>query len=302
VADPIGTSPQVTVIIPTYNSSGTLQLTLQTVLQQDLAELEVWVVGDGCTDDSEHVVASFEDPRVSWMNLARNSGGPSAPRNEGLRRARGRFIAYVGHDDLWFPWHLSGLLACAAEGLYDFVCSLGAIIGPSGLIGAFTLPQEPWNRGTALSPSNWLHRRELIDVAGTWNESLLTAHDRDFAQRMLAKGVTVGLRKDLSVLKFPSMLWRTYSLTSQFPQISYVAAIQRNPDALRLELMTELVAQASSQGWGPRAPHDSLKRLLRALQRRAVEIYGVSRWPLSWIQYRRWRRGAGLTAGRRRRS
>ena len=105
-------SPIVTVIIPTYNSSGTLRLSLETVLQQDFTDYEIWVIGDNCSDDSEAVVMSFRDKRVQWINLSVNSGTPSVPRNEGLRRARGRFIAYLGHDDLWFPWHLSQLVDC----------------------------------------------------------------------------------------------------------------------------------------------------------------------------------------------
>ena len=83
-------TPAVTVIIPTYNSSGTLRLTLETVLLQDFDDFEVWVVGDGCTDDSETVVSSFGDKRFHWVNLPVNSGTPSVPRNEALRRARGR--------------------------------------------------------------------------------------------------------------------------------------------------------------------------------------------------------------------
>ena len=50
----------VTVIIPTYNMSPVLKLTLKSVLLQDFADFEVWVVGDGCSDDSESVVASLD--------------------------------------------------------------------------------------------------------------------------------------------------------------------------------------------------------------------------------------------------
>jgi len=57
-------SPTVTVVIPTYNSSGTLRLSLETVLWQDFVDFEVWVVGDGCTDDSETIISSFGDTRV----------------------------------------------------------------------------------------------------------------------------------------------------------------------------------------------------------------------------------------------
>ncbi len=96
-------APSVTVIVPTFNSSATLRLALQSVLNQEFQDFEVWVVGDGCTDDSAQVALSFNDNRINWINLAQNSGSPAAPNNEGLRRARGRYIAYLGHDDLWFP-------------------------------------------------------------------------------------------------------------------------------------------------------------------------------------------------------
>jgi teichuronic acid biosynthesis glycosyltransferase TuaG len=99
-----GNSPLVSVIIPTFNSSRTLKWSLESVLRQDMSDLDVWVVGDGCTDDSAVVVDSFGDPRVHWINLPVNSGTPSKPRDEGLRHAHGRLIACLGHDDLWFPW------------------------------------------------------------------------------------------------------------------------------------------------------------------------------------------------------
>jgi glycosyltransferase involved in cell wall biosynthesis len=67
--------------------------------------------GDACTDDSAELVASYRDPRLHWFNLPTNSGYQSAPHNEGLRRARGRYVAYLNHDDLWLPNHLERLVA-----------------------------------------------------------------------------------------------------------------------------------------------------------------------------------------------
>src|SRR3954471_8288451 len=106
-------APLVSVIIPTWNRAPMLRLAIATVLAQDLAggDFEVLVIGDACTDDSAAVVASFADPRLHWHNLAQNSGSASVPTNAGLRRARGRYIAHLGHDDFWFPWHLSALVS-----------------------------------------------------------------------------------------------------------------------------------------------------------------------------------------------
>jgi hypothetical protein len=106
-------SPLVTVVIPTWNWSSVLPWSIASVRAQTMADLELLVIGDGCTDDSADVVAAARggDRRVRWINLATNAGTQVAPNNEGLRRARGTFIAYLGHDDLWLPSHLERLVA-----------------------------------------------------------------------------------------------------------------------------------------------------------------------------------------------
>jgi glycosyltransferase involved in cell wall biosynthesis len=64
--------PLVTVITATFNSSGALKFTLQSLLNQEFQDFEGWIIGDGCTDDSERVVASCRDRRLRWTNLPRN--------------------------------------------------------------------------------------------------------------------------------------------------------------------------------------------------------------------------------------
>ncbi len=292
-------SPTVTVIIPTYNSSGTLRLTLETVLRQDFADFEVWVVGDGCTDDSETVVFSFGDQRLHWMNLPKNSGTPAKPRNEALRHARGRFVAYLGHDDLWFPWHLAGLVDCIKENSRDFVFSLGLALSPKGIVGSFTLPDKAWERKKALSPSNWLHRKELIEVIGPWSAEIRLGDDRDFLQRILAAKVRVGFRQQLSVLKFPAGAWRMYSLTSNFPQSSYVEAMRHNPTGLCLELLTGLATVVSQQDHRFSHTKFHLPKPLRNLIEWVFDMYGRQRWPVNNLSYWSWRRRAGLPEEKR---
>jgi glycosyltransferase involved in cell wall biosynthesis len=289
--------PMVTVIIPTYNSSGTLRLSLETVLRQDFVDFEVWVVGDGCTDDSETVVSSFGDDRVHWVNLPKNSGNPGKPRNEALQRAQGRLVAYLGHDDLWFPWHLSQLVECIDRGNSDFVYSLGVLLGPEGVAGSFTLPEKAWSRKSAISPSNWLHRTRLIDVTGPW-PLVKTEDDQDFLQRVLAADLALDYGRQLSVLKFPSGLWRMYSLTSDLPQSPYVEAMHHDAVELRLQLLTELATIMSHQ---PPQFHERAGCVpdpLRTLVSRAFNLYGRKRWPVNSFLYWRWRRRAGLPDGR----
>ncbi|MGO9644561.1 MAG: glycosyltransferase family 2 protein [Candidatus Bathyarchaeia archaeon] len=281
----------VSVIIPAYNSSGTLRLALQTVLWQDFNDFEVWVVGDGCTDDSERVVASFEDDRLHWVNLPSNFGGPSLPRNEGLSRARGRYVAYLGQDDLWFPWHLSELVDCIETTHSDFVYSLGAIITVDGIIAIFSLPHEAWSSSEGLSPINWLHRKNLTETIGSWSTEKKYSDDSEFHDRLLEAKVRLGFRRQLSVLKFPAMTWRMYSIKNNFPQEKYVEAIRQDAVKLRNDLLLEFAVLASDVH-RPRPP------LYRRLMNRSVyeffRLYGMRRWPVNQFMYQRYRRQAGL--------
>jgi glycosyltransferase involved in cell wall biosynthesis len=287
-----GKSPIVSVIIPTYNSSGTLKLSLETVLRQEFGDYEVWIIGDGCSDDSATVIGSFGDDRVHWVNLPTNSGTPSVPRNEGLRLARGQFIAYLGHDDLWFPWHLSELVDCIERSNSDFVYSLGILLSPEGVIGTFSLPKNPWRFKEQICPSNWLHRKTLSQVVGLWSPEIKFGDDRNFLQRILAANVQLDFQRQLSVLKYPAGLWQMYSLTSNFPQLKHVEAIRNNAEALRLELLLDL---AKTMSWERMLfPRHTSCRLLHELVRLFLDIYGRQRWPINNFYYWRWRRSSGL--------
>ena len=82
-------APAVSVVIPTYTCSGPLQLTLQTVLMQDFADLEVLVVGDGCTYDTEERVQAIEDEVAGLepgLGLGQRQPARSRPGCLGLRR------------------------------------------------------------------------------------------------------------------------------------------------------------------------------------------------------------------------
>src|SRR3954462_14398587 len=109
-------APRVTIVLATYNWSAVLPFSIGSALDQSFRDFELIVVGDGCTDDAREVVAAIGDPRVEWGDLPANGGHQSGPNNEGLRRARGELIAYLGHDDLWLPHHLACLVAAIDAG------------------------------------------------------------------------------------------------------------------------------------------------------------------------------------------
>ena len=103
--------PAVSVVLSTYNRSNILPFAIESVLGQTRDDWELLVVGDNCTDDSEEIVARFDDGRIRFINLRERVGDQSGPNNEGVHQARAPFVAFLNHDDLWFPDHLERMLA-----------------------------------------------------------------------------------------------------------------------------------------------------------------------------------------------
>jgi glycosyltransferase involved in cell wall biosynthesis len=102
---PAAAVPLVSVVIPTYNAPALLLETLATVLAQTFADFEVVVIDDGSTDDTLARLAAVGDPRLRV--LTQPNQGIGRARNRGLREARGRYVAFLDHDDLWDPQKLA---------------------------------------------------------------------------------------------------------------------------------------------------------------------------------------------------
>lgn len=104
----MGRTPQVSVVIPSYNSAPFLRQTLESVRRQTFTDWEIVVVDDCSTDASPALVEDMarRDVRVRLLRLARNAGRPAVPRNAGVQAARGAYVAFLDADDLWHPQKL----------------------------------------------------------------------------------------------------------------------------------------------------------------------------------------------------
>src|SRR5262249_26168740 len=149
------------------------QYAIKSSLAQTFTDFEHLIVGDGCTDDSAEVVASFNDPRLHWHNLEKNSGSQSTPNNYGLSIARGEYIAYLGHDDLWHASHLAELVKVMDETGAEWAHPLSVFIGPpdSDVHWIAGLVPTNGNIGAAnFATSGVIHRRTLVDKIGNWKD------------------------------------------------------------------------------------------------------------------------------------
>ena len=236
------TPPRVSVVIATYNWSAVLRHSIASVLDQTLGDFEVLVVGDGCTDDSADVVASFRDPRVLWHNLPANSGHQSAPNNEGLSRARGTYVAYLGHDDVWHPSHLATLVDALEASGADVVYSVTEVLGPKGSGDRRLVGLSPGKHLSCLQvpPSALLHRAALTREIGGWRDyrELRVLPELDLLQRAWDLGKTIVPVAELTVFKFPSGLRKnSYLEKKSEEQAECRRRIAREPEFRYRELM-----------------------------------------------------------------
>jgi len=104
--------PLVSVVVPTYNRAYCLARTLDSALGQTHGNVEIILIDDGSTDETEALVREKygKDERVRYNRQANT--GISGARNAGLRLVRGDYVALLDSDDVWLPWKLEAQLAC----------------------------------------------------------------------------------------------------------------------------------------------------------------------------------------------
>ena len=227
-------APLISVIIATYNWSNVLKLAIQSVLWQSEQNFEVLVVGDGCTDDSEQVVRSFGDVRVHWHNLPVNTGHQSAANNKGIELAQGRYISYLGHDDIWHPDHLRTMLSAMEGARAGFATSLLEMIGPKEtnfrvVIGFY--PSGGFDGNGSVPPSGMMHSRDAISKAGGWKDyrTISRNPDVDLLYRFFEAGLKSVSTGELTVFKFNSALRKnSYIEKPCHEQMAYCERIENN--------------------------------------------------------------------------
>src|SRR4030095_5903858 len=102
-------APVFSIVMAAYNRGRHIVPTIRSVLAQSFTDYELLIVGDACDDDTEAMVRPFLSDRVIWRNLETRAGNQFGPNNAGIEMARGRYIVYIGHDDIWAPDHLAAL-------------------------------------------------------------------------------------------------------------------------------------------------------------------------------------------------
>lgn len=112
----------VSVIIPVYNTENYLSACVDSVLQQDNVSLEIILVDDGSTDSSSNICDTYAQKHNTIKVIHIHNSGPATAKNEGLKIAKGNYIALTDSDDKMEPFMLYKMVTAGYEHNADIIC------------------------------------------------------------------------------------------------------------------------------------------------------------------------------------
>jgi glycosyltransferase involved in cell wall biosynthesis len=252
-------SPLVTVIIATYNRSRVLAHAVESVRRSTLHDWELIVVGDHCTDDSAEVVAACGDPRVRFVNLPRNTGEQSGPSNEGVRLARGRYLAFLNHDDMYFEEHLASAVAFCEQSKADMVWVPIIVAVPTSerelAEGKWRLrlsgvpPDGVFDPAVFTFASAWVLTRELAARVGPWRQARdsFVPSSQDWLFRMWRSGATMKFCPTATVFAVPAGDRGGSYAASASPEHDYFAGQMKTNRRFRASALEVAAIAAESE-------------------------------------------------------
>jgi len=189
-------APVIAVVIPTFNRSASVLAAVQSVLRQDVSDIEVIVVDDGSTDGTVAILRAHADPRVRVESMPH--GGRCNARNRGVELAVAPWVTFLDSDDLVLDGWLAALVAGLSSGALLVSCGArfcypdgtSREFRPAILGAAFGMVEAQFLAGTFAAPA------ELFRAVGGYLPGLEYGENTELGMRL---GTEVAARGALSV-------------------------------------------------------------------------------------------------------
>jgi glycosyltransferase involved in cell wall biosynthesis len=189
-------SPLVSVVIPAYNAQSFIQETLLSVKNQTYTHLEIIVINDGSTDETEKIAQNIakSDARITIISI--KNSGVSAARNTGISKALGHYIVLLDADDLLAPASIAERLKKITTSNFGLVhCDMmiidekGSPTGPvkSGIEGNVLDDLLAWKKTVIPTPSSVMFRKDIVNIIGGFDSRLSNNADQEFFYRVASR-------------------------------------------------------------------------------------------------------------------
>lgn len=176
----------VSVVMPVYNSAKYVFESITSVLNQSYKNIELIIINDGSTDDSDYIIKKFRtEPKIKY--IYQDNKGPSATRNCGILSSKGNYIAFLDSDDVWLEDKLERQLQKIKQDGADIIYSDRFNIDIDGNIISRKKPLfysgniiEALYIDNFICLSSSLLRKDVFKKVGLFNESLHMSEDYEF--------------------------------------------------------------------------------------------------------------------------
>jgi glycosyltransferase involved in cell wall biosynthesis len=206
-ATPIASgAPEVSIIIPAYNTATLIAACLESVIAQTYRNFEAIVVNDGSPDTVE-LEKALEPYRDRIVYIRQENKKASGARNTAIRQAKGSFLAFLDSDDFWFPSHLADQMKMFQEDPTLDLVYADSLVGDSKNQYRFMerCPSEGEANFSSLvvercqiPVSTVVARREAIVRAGLFDETLSCFDDYDMWLRTAFFGGKLGYSRSIN--------------------------------------------------------------------------------------------------------
>lgn len=194
----------VSIILPVYNGSKFLKISLESILNQTYQNLELIIVNDGSTDNSHEIIEHYIelDSRINYIKNNSNLGLPKS-LNIGIEHSKGVFITWTSDDNIYYSSAISVMVSALVNSDLDFVyCDCDIIDNSEQKIGLLkTHPIEHLIFGNIVFHC-WLHKRKLFDEIGSYDVDLVLIEDYDYWLRIAKRFKMLNINNVLYSFRF----------------------------------------------------------------------------------------------------
>ena len=193
---------KVSVIIPSFNSGEFLDEAIQSVAGQTYKNLEIIVVNDGSSDNTEEIVRRWQkqDSRIRYIEHRFNKG-LAAARNTGIKNSYGEYIAFLDADDVWIPTKLEVQIHAIekekVQGAFsnwwiwdNFSGSKKLAFFENPLRGSKDIINSLVKKNFGNS-STFVTKKEIFNQIGFFDETLKASEDYDFWLRLFFNNIKI---------------------------------------------------------------------------------------------------------------
>jgi glycosyltransferase involved in cell wall biosynthesis len=203
----------ISIICSIYNSNKTLPQMIESVLNQTYKNFELILINDGSIDNSLKIIQEFADKDNRIVIIDKKNSGLTKSLNVGLKKAKGKYIARIDADDIWYPDKLQKQIDFLERNLYyaligtayNEIDENGKVIFQKQRLPLLITDEEIRNNIAKFNPffhSSVMFRKEILDIIGFYNEEFKYTQDYEFWIRIMTKYKVTNLPEVLASRRY----------------------------------------------------------------------------------------------------